>query len=145
MTDKRLVTITEEYYKSLLIDQENLNRLEGAGVDNWCGYDMKDEGCEQPFHEWQEELEEEELDGDYVAFAYQTIIESGDWDIGVGMVPIDALGRMTASAEKIVVKAMLDEVQAQMGEYYDEDWALANPKECLVQCGINVEFAFHGQ
>lgn len=34
------VTISEEDYYRLLRDSEKLNCLEGAGVDNWDGYDL---------------------------------------------------------------------------------------------------------
>jgi len=34
-----LVTITKAEYDELLKDQKKLVALEGAGVDNWCGYD----------------------------------------------------------------------------------------------------------
>lgn len=33
------VTISEEEYNELKHDQEVLRALEGAGVDNWDGYD----------------------------------------------------------------------------------------------------------
>lgn len=33
------VTISSEEYKQLVADQKLLHALEGAGVDNWVGYD----------------------------------------------------------------------------------------------------------
>ena len=37
--EKEMVTITRKEYESLLKDSEVLGALEGAGVDNWQGYD----------------------------------------------------------------------------------------------------------
>lgn len=34
------VTISKEEYESLLADRKLLQALQGAGVDNWEGYDM---------------------------------------------------------------------------------------------------------
>ena len=34
------VTISKEEYDSLLEDQHMLQCLQGAGVDNWAGYDL---------------------------------------------------------------------------------------------------------
>lgn len=34
------VTISKEEYDSLLEDQHMLQCLQGAGVDNWSGYDL---------------------------------------------------------------------------------------------------------
>ena len=36
---KETVTISKEEYESLLEDSNKLLALEGAGVDNWEGYD----------------------------------------------------------------------------------------------------------
>ena len=36
---KETVTISKEEYESLLEDSDKLLALEGAGVDNWSGYD----------------------------------------------------------------------------------------------------------
>lgn len=33
------ITITKKEYESLLEDSKKLQALEGAGVDNWQGYD----------------------------------------------------------------------------------------------------------
>jgi hypothetical protein len=33
------ITISKEEYESLLEASDKLLALEGAGVDNWCGYD----------------------------------------------------------------------------------------------------------
>lgn len=34
----KMVTISQEEYKSLLESQDKLERLEAYGVDNWSGY-----------------------------------------------------------------------------------------------------------
>jgi hypothetical protein len=49
MTDVETVTIPKSEYESLLEAQAKLDALEGAGVDNWEGYDdamalLDDEG-----------------------------------------------------------------------------------------------------
>lgn len=36
---EQTITITVEEYEALLQDSAKLNCLEGAGVDNWDGYD----------------------------------------------------------------------------------------------------------
>jgi len=33
--------VSEEDLKSLIRDSAELNHLESAGVDNWCGYSMR--------------------------------------------------------------------------------------------------------
>ena len=38
--NEETVTITKEEYESLLQDRKWLEALEGAGVDNWEGYDF---------------------------------------------------------------------------------------------------------
>jgi len=40
MLNEPMVTITRSKYASLLRDREKLEALEGAGVDNWEGYDI---------------------------------------------------------------------------------------------------------
>lgn len=40
MPPEKLVTITEEQYNKLVEDSEMLQKLIGAGVDNWEGYDF---------------------------------------------------------------------------------------------------------
>ena len=39
MNTKETVTISKEEYDQLIKDQEFLEALRGAGVDNWEGYD----------------------------------------------------------------------------------------------------------
>jgi len=41
------VTITKEEYDSLLASEKTLLALEGAGVDNWDGYDFAMESLEE--------------------------------------------------------------------------------------------------
>jgi hypothetical protein len=43
------VTISEEEYKSLLSDSNFLLCLQGAGVDNWEGYDYAKEDYAEQF------------------------------------------------------------------------------------------------
>jgi hypothetical protein len=43
MSTEKTVTITEKEYNSLLEDSKWLQALEGAGVDNWEGYDYAKE------------------------------------------------------------------------------------------------------
>ena len=38
-TPDEMITITKKEYDQLISDQEFLNALQGAGVDNWDGYD----------------------------------------------------------------------------------------------------------
>lgn len=46
-TDAKMITITEEEYDELIEDQQFLRALEGAGVDNWDGYEMAQEMVEE--------------------------------------------------------------------------------------------------
>jgi len=39
MNTEETITITKKEYESLLEDSKWLQALEGAGVDNWSGYD----------------------------------------------------------------------------------------------------------
>ena len=39
MNTEETITITKKEYQSLLQDSKWLQALEGAGVDNWSGYD----------------------------------------------------------------------------------------------------------
>lgn len=41
--DDETITITKKEYNSLLEDSKWLQALEGAGVDNWQGYDYAKE------------------------------------------------------------------------------------------------------
>ena len=41
------VTITKKVYDALCADSEKLMALEGAGVDNWQGYDYAMEALEE--------------------------------------------------------------------------------------------------
>lgn len=43
MTTEETITITKKEYNSLLEDSKWLQALEGAGVDNWQGYDYAKE------------------------------------------------------------------------------------------------------
>lgn len=36
---EEMITINKEYYEQLLEYEKKLDALEGAGVDNWAGYD----------------------------------------------------------------------------------------------------------
>lgn len=39
LPNQEMVTISKKEYESLLDDSFKLSCFEGAGVDNWCGYD----------------------------------------------------------------------------------------------------------
>jgi len=43
MNTEETITITKKEYNSLLEDSEWLQALEGAGVDNWDGFDYAKE------------------------------------------------------------------------------------------------------
>ena len=43
MNTEETITITKKEYESLLEDRKWLECLEGAGVDNWQGYDYAKE------------------------------------------------------------------------------------------------------
>ena len=43
MNTEETITITKKEYNSLLEDSKWLQALEGAGVDNWQGYDYAKE------------------------------------------------------------------------------------------------------
>jgi len=47
--------IEEQELLSLLSDSRELTALQGAGVDNWCGYDDRWEGMD----EWEETTAED--------------------------------------------------------------------------------------
>jgi hypothetical protein len=40
MAVDQFITITTKEYESLLDDSKKLEALEGAGVDNWSGFDI---------------------------------------------------------------------------------------------------------
>lgn len=43
MNDDKTITISVELYEELIADQSFLEALQGAGVDNWEGYDAAQE------------------------------------------------------------------------------------------------------
>ncbi len=45
--EPEMVTITKAEYDQLINDSEFLSCLEGAGVDNWCGYSDAQEMMEE--------------------------------------------------------------------------------------------------
>jgi len=47
MNAPEMITIPLKEYEQLLKDSEWLSCLEGAGVDNWCGYSDAQEMLEQ--------------------------------------------------------------------------------------------------
>jgi len=49
----KMVTIPETEYLDLLDDSMRLEALQGAGVDNWCGYDY----AREIYNEMKEETE----------------------------------------------------------------------------------------
>lgn len=60
----KYITVKENWLRQLMIDQEKLERLEGAGVDNWCGYDIAlgDEFADEDFFEWKDKFESEPIE-----------------------------------------------------------------------------------
>ena len=44
--NQKMVTITEKEYNNLLGDSARISYLEGAGVDNWSGYEYAQEEWE---------------------------------------------------------------------------------------------------
>ena len=48
--EEKTITITEKEYRSLKRDSQFLTCLEGAGVDNWQGYDYAVEMFDEMFN-----------------------------------------------------------------------------------------------
>ncbi len=50
MTDKiEMISIPKKIYDGLVEDQEFLEALQSAGVDNWEGYDMARESMDEDY------------------------------------------------------------------------------------------------